>query len=158
VHEPRHISINSQAASGKVITNSSSTTAISEYRKLTQADIEGLEVLWQVQEFDGSIQQTHYIPSTFAGTVEQIKGIVNIAVAGGTNTYELQIDGIQVTGSPHSFTTVAGSGGTAGDIVTVNPSAANIVAIDSVVTLVNTSTANTETALDIRWIITLKRT
>ena len=158
VHEPRWISINTQAASGKVITNSGSTTAISEYRRLTQADLEEMEVLWQVQEFDGSVQQTHYIPATFTGQIVQVDGIVNIAVAGGTNTYELRIDGVQVTGSSHSFTTTAGSGGTAGDIVQATPSAANTFTPGQVITLVNTSKANTETALDIRWIITCKRT
>ncbi len=158
VHEPRWISINTQAATGKVITNSGSTTAISEYRKLTQADLDQMEVLWQVQEFDGSITQTHYIPATFVGTITQIDGIVNIAVAGGTNTYELQIDAVQVTGSSHSFTTTAGTGGTAGDIIQAFPSAANTFTPGQVITLVNTAKANTEVALDIRWVITCKRT
>jgi hypothetical protein len=157
-HEPKHISLNSTAATGKVITNSSSSTGVSEYRKLTQADLEDLEVLWQVQEFDGSVQQTHYLPTTFTGEIVKWDGIVNIAVAGGSNTYELQIDAVQVTGTPITFTTGGGTGGTAGDILSANASAANLFNGGSVVTIVNTSTANTETALDIRFIITVKRT
>lgn len=157
VHEPRHISINSQAATGKVITNSSSSTAISEYRFLKQIDIAELEVLWQLQEFDGSVQQTHYIPATFNGDITSISGIVNIAVATGTNTYELRINGTPVTNSSHNFTTSAGTGGTAGDIITVTPSAAKTFVTTDVITLVNTANANTEAALDIRWVITTVR-
>ncbi len=158
VHEPRHITINSQAATGNVITNSSSTTAISEYRRLTKLDIDELEVLWQLQEFDGSVQQTHYIPATFRGDIIGISGIVNIAVATGSNTYELRINGTPVTSSSHTFTTSSGTGGDAGDIVSATPSAANTFVTTDVITLVNTSTANTETALDIRWVITTERT
>lgn len=158
VHEPKHITGNGTSSSGKVITNSSSTTATSEYRRLKQPDLDDLEVLWQVQEFDGSVAQTHYLPATFNGDITNISGIVNIAVAGGTNSYKMQIDGVDVTNSAHSFTTVAGDGGTAGDIVSTAPSAANSFADGSSVTIVNTAKANTETALDIRWIITCKRT
>ena len=123
VHEPRWIGLNGTSASGKVITNSSSATGISEYRNLAQADLTDLEVLWQIQEFDGTVAQTHYIPATFAGDITQIDGIVNTAVAGGTNTYEMTIDAVTVTGSSHSFTVTPGSGGTAGDIITASPSA-----------------------------------
>lgn len=158
VHEPKHITGNGTTASGKVITNSSSVTATSEYRRLLQGDVDELEVLWQIQEFDGSSAQTHYIPATFNGDIISISGIVNIAVAGGTNSYKMTIDTVDVTGSAHSFTTSAGTGGTAGDIITVAPSAANSFSDGSVITLENTAVANTETALDIRWVITCKRT
>lgn len=157
-HEPKHITINGTTASGKVITNSSSTSSISEYRQLNQGDIANMEVLYQVQEFDGSAAaQTHYIPLTFDGEIVDWDGIVNIAVAGGTNTYELQIDAVQVTSTPISFTTSAGSGGTAGDIVSATATAANTFSDGSVLTIVNTAKANTEAALDIRFIITVKR-
>ena len=117
-----------------------------------------MEVLWHVQEFNGTTAQTHYIPATFSGEIIAIAGIVNIAVAGGTNSYKMTIDGVDVTGSAHSFTTTAGSGGTAGDIITAAPSAANSFSDGSVITLANTAVANTETALDIRWVITCRRT
>jgi len=158
VHEPKWITANGTSSSGKVITNDSSTTATSEYRRLKQADLDEMEALWMIHEIDGSVAQTHYLPATFNGEIFNIQGIVNIAVAGGTNSYEMQIDGVAVTGSAHSFTTVAGSGGTAGDIVSASPSAANSFSDGSVITMVPTATANTETALDIRWIITCKRT
>lgn len=157
VHEPKHISINTQAASGKVITNSSSSSSVSEYRNLVQADINNLNVLWQMQEFDGSVQQTHYIPATYNGVIKEIAGIVNIAVAGGSNTYELQIDGVQVTNSIVTFTTSAGTGGTAGDIVSATITAADFFTDGQVITIVNTSKNNTETALDINFIITVVR-
>jgi hypothetical protein len=158
VHEPKHITTNGTSASGSVITSSSSTSGISEYRRLKQTDLDDLEVLWQIQEFDGAAAaQTHYIPATFGGEIINIDGIVNIAVAGGTNSYKMTIDGVDVTGSAHSFTTTAGSGGTAGDIISATPSAANAFNDGSVITLENTAKANTETALDIRWVITCRR-
>lgn len=158
VHEPRHITLNGTAASGNVITNSSSSVAVSEYRRLGQSDLVDLEVIYQVQEFDGAVQQTHYIPATFDGEIVGWSGIVNIAVAGGSNTYELQIGGVQVTGTPITFTTTAGTGGTAGDILSATATAANAFSQNQVITIVNTAKANTETGLDIRFIITVKRT
>lgn len=158
IHEPKHITLNSTSATGNVITNSSSTTGESEYRRLTQLDLDDLEVLWMIQEFDGSVQQTHYLPATFSGDITSWSGIVNISVAAGSNTYELQIDGVQVTSSPITFTTSSGTGGDAGDIVSATTTAAFSFVNDSVITVVNTSTANTETALDIRFVITCKRT
>lgn len=158
VHEPKHITLNSTSATGNVITNSSSTTAESEYRRLTQLDLDDLEVLWMIQEFDGSVQQTHYLPATFSGDITSWSGIVNISVAGGSNTYELQIGGVQVTSSPITFTTGSGTGGDAGDIVSATTTAAFSFVNDSEITIVNTSKANTETALDIRFVITCKRT
>ena len=157
VHEPKHITAEGTSSSGKVITNSSTTTGVSEYRRLTQDDVDQLEVLWHVQEFDGSSAQTHYIPATFNGEIINIAGIVNIAVAGGTNSYKMTIDGVDVTGSNHDFTTTSGTGGDAGDIVTAAPTAANSFSDGSIITLEHTATANTETALDIRWVITCRR-
>ncbi len=157
VHEPKHISLNGTSATGNVITNSSSSTAVSEYRRLTQVDVDNLEVILHAQEFDGSVQQTHYIPATFAGDIVKWAGIVNIAVAAGSNTYELQINGTPVTGSAITFTVTPGSGGTAGDIVKASPSTSLTLAVDDALTIVNTSKANTETALDIRFLITVKR-
>lgn len=157
-HEPKHISINGVSTTGNVITNSGSVTSTSEYRRLTQLDIDDLEILWMVHEIDGSIAQTHYLPTTFTGEIVKWDGIVNIAVAGGSNTYELQIDTVQVTGSPITFTTTPGTGGTAGDIVSATASAANAFSSGSVITVANTALANTEVNLDIRFIITVKRT
>ena len=157
VHEPKHITINGVASSGKVITNSASSAGQSEYRKLSQADLEGLEVIYTIQEFDGTISQTHYLPTTFNGTIDNFQGVVNTAVAGGTNTYGLQIDGVSVTNSALSFTTSPGTGGTAGDVVETNPSGANIFSAGQVITIVRTATANTEANLDIRFVITVTR-
>jgi hypothetical protein len=158
VHEPKHITINGTSASGKVITNSSTVSGTSEYRNLAQGDLTGMEVLWTIQEFDGSVQQTHYWPATYNGDITGLDGIVNIAVAGGSNTYELRINGVVVTGSPITFTTTAGTGGTAGDIVSSSGFTANSFAAGDSITLVNTSKANTETGLDIRFVITTERT
>jgi hypothetical protein len=158
VHEPKHITINGPAASGKVITNSSSVVATSEYRNLDASEIVGIQDDLMVLEIDGTIAQTHYIPATFSGTVDALTGIVNTAVAGGSNTYEVQIDGVTVTGTPITLDTTPGTGGTAGDFVSAPASASNEFSAGQVITIVNTAQNNTEADLNIRFVITVTRT
>lgn len=159
VHEPKHISLNSTSATGNVITNSSSVASTSEYRRLVQQDIDELEQLWIVLELDASVAQTHYIPATYAGTIEKWAGIITgtAVIATGSNTYELQIDGVQVTSSPITFTTGVGTGGAAGDIVKATATSANVFAEDAEITVVNTAANNTDANCDIRFVIACKR-
>lgn len=157
VHEPKHIGVNGVNASGRVITNSSSTTGESEYRRLKGSDIEELNAEILVLEIDSSVAQTHYIPTTFNGTITKFTGIVNTALAGGNNTYELQLDGVTVTGSALTFTTASGNGGDAGDIVEVSPSSANNFIAGQALTIVNTALGNTDADLNIRFVISIDR-
>lgn len=157
VHEPKHITINGTSSSGKVITNSSSTSATSEYRRLAQSDIDNLEVVWMVPSNTTIASDTLYIPATFNGEITNITGVTDLAFATGANTYRLLIDGIEVTGSSHTFNTTAGTGGTAGDTVSASPSAANSFNDGAVITLEDTAVANTATAV-VRWVITCTRT
>lgn len=157
VHEPKHITINGISSSGKVITNSSSTSGQSEYRRLVSNDIEELEVLVQAEHLGATGAFEYYIPSVFAGSIQQISAIVNTAVAGASNAYKMQIDGVDVTGSALTVDTSIGTGGEAGDIVTATPTGANTFTSDVPLTLVSTSVGNTESALDVRFVITLRR-
>jgi len=158
VHEPKHISINSPSSDGKVITNDGTTTGVSQYRRLKREDLDELRETLSVLEIDASVSQTHYVAPPFDGNIVKFSAIVNTAVATGTNTYELQIDGVTVTGSPLSITITPGTGGTAGDIVTATPSAANAFTEGQVITVVNTALANTDAALDVRFNIICERT
>lgn len=157
VHEPKHITINGPSASGNVITNSASTSGVSEYRRLKRADIDELQETWHVLELDASVAQTHYIPAIYNGTIVGFAVIVNSAVAGASNTYELRIDGVTVTGSPLTITTAPGSGGTAGDIITSSPSSANTFATGQTITINNTSLGNTDPNVDPRFAILVQR-
>lgn len=157
VHEPKHITANGTSSSGKVITNSSSTSAISEYRRLKREDLTELQETYLVLEIDASATQTHYIPTVYAGEIVTFAAIVDSAIATATNTYELQIDGVTVTGSQVSLTTTAGTGGTAGDIVTASPSAANVFTSGQSLTIVATARGNTDAGVDVRFAILLER-
>lgn len=158
VHEPKHITINGTSASGKVITNSSSSTGQSEYRFLTRADLAELQENWHVLEIDASTDQTHYIPTLIDGEIVQWGAIVNSAIATASNTYELQIDGVTVTGSGITLSTTAGSGGTAGDQVNATPSGANTFTAGQVITIVHNSTGNTDATVDVRFVLLIERT
>jgi hypothetical protein len=158
VHEPKHISINSPASDGKVITNSSSTTGVSQYRFLKRADIQELRETLQVLEIDASVAQTHYVAAPMNGDIVSFQAVVNTAVTTSTNTYELRIDGVSVTGSALSITVTPGTGGTAGDVITVTPSAANSFTEGQTISIVNTVLGNTDANLDVRFNIIVERT
>ena len=158
VHEPKHISINGTTASGNVITNNSSVTGTSEYRRLVQADVDQLEVLWFMRDNDPDTINTLYLPATFAGDIISISGANEQAMATASNTYKMQIDGADVTGSTHTFDLVGGTGGNAGDIVTATPSAANSFSVGSQIAMVQTVAGNTDATAFIRWVITCQRT
>jgi len=158
VHEPKHISINGPASNGKVITNDASTTGTSQYRFLKQQDIQELSETWQVLEIDASVGQTHYVAAPFVGNIVGFQAIVNTAVTTGSNPYELQIDGVTVTGSPLTITVTPGTGGTAGDVVSSTPTAANSFSENQAVSIVNTALGNTDAGLDVRFNIIVERT
>jgi len=158
VHEPKHISINGPSSDGKVITSDGTTSGISQYRFLKQEDIQELGLVLQVLEIDASVSQTHYVAAPFVGNIIGFQAIVNTAVTTSTNTYELQIDGVTVTGSALSITVTPGTGGTAGDVVSSTPSAANSFSLDQSISVVNTVAGNTDANLDVRFNILVERT
>lgn len=158
VHEPKWITLNGPASNGFVLTNDGSTSGISQYRRLTRADILELRETNHVLETDASVAQTHYVPTMYPAQIIRVSAIVNSAITTAANMYELQIDGTPVTGSSITLSTAPGSGGTPGDIVSANPSAANTFVADQVLTVVNTSLGNTDAGVNIRFAIQLERT
>lgn len=157
VHEPKHITINGTSASGKVITNSGSVSSQSEYRYLTQADLRELQVILQARHIDGTTALNYYLPATFSGQITGFAAIVDTAVTTAGNTYELQINGVTVTGSSLTVDTTPGTGGTAGDIVEASPSGANIFSPGQFITVNSTTIGNTDAGLDVNFIITVER-
>lgn len=153
VHEPKHISINGTGQSGQVITNSSSTAGQSEYRRLNMSDINNVDELITGLEIDSTTTQTHYFEMPFAGTVQSWRVIVNNALATGSNTHELRINNTQVTGTP---ITIA-SGGAAGDSGSATATGANTFSAGDELTVVGTTISNTDTSVDTRYIITVRR-
>lgn len=157
LHEPKHIGINGISSSGKVITNSSSTSGQSEYRRLKGADIEEIQEELMVLEVNATTAQTHYIPTTFSGTITKLRAIVNAGLATGSNSYVLQIAGVPVTGSALTLTTTSGTGGDPGDIVESTPSAANTFNAGQALTVNNTAVVNSNAAVNVRFVISVTR-
>ena len=152
-HEPRHITLNGTGASGNVITNSSSVTQTSEYRRLILGDINEVEEVLMILEIDSSVIQTHYIPGPFNGDIISWVAVVNNALVTGNNTYELRIDGVVVTGTPITFT----SGGAAGDRQSATASGASTFTTSNNIEVVNTLNDNTDAAVDTRFAIIVRR-
>ena len=139
-HEPKHITLNSQNASGKVITNSGSVGGVSEYRRLTQGDFSGLEEHLIVEEFISTTTQTHFIPVDFAGTIVKWIAVVNNALVTASNTYELRIDGVLVTSTPITFAI----SGAAGDQESATATGANTFTSGANIEVVGTTIGNTD--------------
>lgn len=152
-HEPRHITLNGTGASGNVITNSSSVTQTSEYRRLKLEDIDEIEEVLLVLETDSTTVQTHFIPGPFNGTIQSWVAVANNALATADNTYELRIDGTIVTSTPITFT----FGGSIGDRESAAASGANTFTTGNNIEVVGTTIGNTDAAVDIRFLITVRR-
>lgn len=153
VHEPKHISINGTGASGQVITNSSSTSGTSEYRRLNQSDISGVDQTIEMLEIDSTSIKTSYWNAPFTGTVEELRVVVSEALTTSSNTWEVQIEGTPVVGTP---VTIA-SGGAAGDNDFGTATADKTFLAGDNVTVIGTTIGNADASVDSRFIITVRR-
>ncbi len=155
-HEPRHITLNGVGASGSVITNSSSVTQTSEYRRLVLGDIDEIDEVLMVFEIDSSTTtgaQTHYIPAPFGGLIQNWVAVVDNPLVTATNTYELRIDGVQVTSTPITFPTA----GSPGDQQSATATGANSFSIGQNIEIVGTAINNTDATVDTRFAIIVRR-
>ena len=153
VHEPRHISINGTGQSGQVITNSPSVAGTSEYRKLRQSDIDQVDEMLTVMEIDSTSVQTHYLPMDFSGTILRWIAVVTQPLVTAANTYELRIDGVQVTSTPITFA-ISGS---AGDQESATATGANTFNTGANIEVVGTTVGNTDASVDTRFLVTIRR-
>lgn len=151
-HEPRHITLNGTGQSGQVITNDPGTPGISEYRNLTQTDIDNVIQHFLIREFDSTSVQTHFIPVDFSGTIVQWIVVVDNPLVTASNTYELRIDGVQVTGTPITFA-IAGS---VGDQQSAVAAGANTFNSGANIEVVGTTIGNTDITVDTTFQITYR--
>jgi len=152
-HEPRWIGINGTGASGKVITNDASTSGISEYRNLKFSDIIEKDFLFDITEYTSTTAQTHYWPAHFDGTIISWRAVVNGILATATNTYELRINGVQVTSTPFTFALA----GAAGDQKTATATAANTFTTGTNIQIVGTTIGNTNAAINTRFVVLYRK-
>jgi len=153
VHEPRWIGINGTGSTGKVITNSSSTAGISEYRKLTFSDLDQKDLFFDVYEIAATTAKTLYWPCAFSGTILNWIVVIEKPLVTAGNTYELRINGVTVTGSPVVFPV----GGTAGDQRTATASAANSFVTGNNIQIVGTAVGNTDATVNVRSVVIVRK-
>ena len=156
VHEPRWITLNGTGASGNVITNSSSTSGISEYRRLSQDEIDDVLQTIPVFEIDSSTgvgTRTHYLAMPFQGSIVNWYAVVDNPLVAGSNTYELRINGVQVTGTPITFN----PGGSAGDSLNAAATGNEAFNTGDNIEVVSTAIGNTDATVDTRFLIEIRR-
>lgn len=153
-HEPKHITLNDTSATGKIITNSGSVSAQSEYRRLTPADIDALIETFTVLEINSTTVQTHYLPMDFVGQIVKWIAVIDDVMTVADNIYELRINGVQVTGSPLTipFTASAAGDQQSADSFSVN----NFVGGDNI-EIVGTTIGNTAATVNTRFVVTTTR-
>ena len=156
VHEPRWISLNGTGASGNVITNSSSLTGQSEYRRLRLFEIDDVFDTLLVFESNSSTAigtRTHYIPASFDGSIVDWYAVVDNPLVGAGNTYELRIDGVLVVGTPITF----GTAGAPGDQQNATATSAADFSTGQNIEIVSTAIGNTDASVDTRFAINVRR-
>lgn len=97
VHEPKHITDNGQGASGRVITNSSTTANVSEYRRLNLSDIDQVDEIITFTHPDATSTETHYIVSPIQGIITSVFAVIDNPVVGADLVYTLQSGGSNIT-------------------------------------------------------------
>ena len=134
VHEPKHITGNGTAASGKVITNSSTVAGTSEYRSLKSGDITEVDVYIGGYERDSTIAEDTLFIIPVNGTLVNVSAVISDALVTGDNVYTIDING---TAPTPSTLTVVQAGSATGDIATVTLTANNGVTAGTAVKLSN---------------------
>jgi hypothetical protein len=123
-HEPKHITDGVTGDSGKVITNSSTTTGESEYRKLKAADIQNKQKVLNVHIPDVSTAGSVWVVSPVAGDIDEVYSVIDGAIATSDCTLTVKIGGVAVTGGT---LVIIQAGSAAGDTVNESPSGAKTV-------------------------------
>ena len=123
-HEPKHITSGSTADTGKVITNSSTIGGVSEYRKLTEADIDDLIHYVSTTIDDISTAGSVWVTSPTAGEVVSFSGVLHGPITVADATVTAKINSVNLV---NGVITVPFTGSAAGDVELVNPTASNAV-------------------------------
>jgi hypothetical protein len=104
-------------------------------------------------EIDSTSIKTSYWNAPFTGTVEELRVIVNNALVTNPNIWEVQIETVQVTGTPVTIV----DGGAAGDSDSNAATANNSFGVGDNITVIGTTIGNTDASVDSRFIITVRR-
>ncbi len=151
-HEPKHISINGTGQSGQVITNSSSSAGVSEYRTLKPADMDEFDRWITHIHPNGTTTETHFLVTPIAGEIVDIVAIIDNPVTGADQIYTFAVDGVNITPATMTFT-LAGSA--QGEVQTLTPSSGATLALNSSIEITGNG-GNTDANLSTYFVFTIR--
>lgn len=151
-HEPKHISINGTGASGQIITNSSSSAGVSEYRRLTFADLTNVDRWISFMHLDATTTETHFLVSPIAGELVGIAAIIDQSITGADQIYTFEIDGSPITPATMTF---ALAGTAQGEVQTIEPSSGGTLALNSTIEITGNG-GNTDASLSTYFVFTIR--
>lgn len=153
VHEPKWITLNTTSSTGKVITNSGSVNGVSEYRNLKLREISEVNDYVSILQSNGTSTAEMMWPCPYNGTILNWYVIQEKALTTAQNIYELQIDGVQVTGTPVTVLLA----GVAGSQYSASASGANTFTTGQRIGVKPTTVGNTDATATVRFVIQLRR-
>jgi hypothetical protein len=153
VHEPKWITLSNTADTGKVITSSSVTPAISEYRKLKQGELSEVRDFINLEQPSATSAAEIMWPCPFSGTIINWYIIQETTLTTAANVYELRINGVTVTGTPLTVLLA----GAVGDQYTAAASALNTFTAGQRIGIKPTTVGNTDATAHLRFVIQVQR-
>lgn len=152
-HEPKNIDSASTSDAGKVLTPSASSAGVGVLRNLVESEVNSKTAYVTAVFEDVSTAGDIYIPMNFAGTVTEVRSVINGAIATADVDLTMKINGVAMTGG---VLTIAFSGSAAGDIDTVSPTATNVFTAGQYLQV--TSDGASTNAIDATLMFTITRT
>lgn len=124
LHWPRGIESASTSDAGKVLTPDSTTAGVGELRLLAESEITG-KTAYVVTKFDDiSTAGDIYLPVAFAGTVTEVRTVIDGTIATSDCVLTIKKNNVAMTGGT---VTIAFSGSAAGDVDSATITALNDV-------------------------------
>jgi len=142
LHEPKGIDSAGTSDAGKVLTPSATTAGEGELRNLVENEINSKQEYFTAVFEDIANVGDIYIPVTFAGTITDIRSVIDGALGTSDTTLTVKINGTVMTGG---VITVAFSGSAAGDVDQATTPTANNTFTTGDYVQVTSNTAGTGT-------------
>ena len=155
VHEPRNISISGLGDSGKVITNSSSISGQSEYRRLdlSTTDILNIQNFVTHEDKDTSVAKTIFVPAPFTGFLTRITVVIDNPLVTADLVYTILVNGGATT--PATLTIVQ-AGSAIGDVLVTPITSGNSVTLGQNVSVAGNA-GNTDATVDATFLFEFTR-
>ncbi len=123
LHEAKNIANAATSDAGKVLTPSASTAGTSELRYLVDSEVKNKRCYISLYYPDVANKSDMFLPMTFAGTVKDIKCVIDGAIGTADTVLTFKVN---TTAMTNGTLTIAYSGSAAGDMDSCTPTALNV--------------------------------